>query len=92
MTVKSEPKKKRGRKAKKTADNSTPSVPKKRGRKPKGGKIIENTKIVVQEPPQKPNVIVHLHCTSKDINVSLEHEFIQNNSNSDGIKSYNFES
>lgn len=91
MTVKSEPKKKRGRKAKKITDNSTPSVPKKRGRKPKGGKIIENTKIVVQEPPQKPNVIVHLHCTSKDINVSLEHEFIQNN-NSDGIQSYNFES
>ena len=92
MTVKPEPKKKRGRKAKKTTDNSTPSVPKKRGRKPKGGKIIENTKIVVQEPSQKPNVIVHLHCTSKDINVSLEHEFIQNNNNLDGIKSYNFES
>lgn len=92
MTVKSEPKKKRGRKAKKTTDNSTPSVPKKRGRKPKGGKIIENTKIVVQEPSQKPNVIVHLHCTSKDINVALEHEFIQNNNNIDGIQSYNFES
>ena len=80
MTVKSEPKK-RGRKAKKTTDNTTPSVPKKRGRKPKGGKIIENTKITVTEPPQKPNVILHLKCNSKDINVSLDHEFIQNNNN-----------
>ena len=80
MTVKSQPKK-RGRKAKKSADNSTPSVPKKRGRKPKGGKIIENTKITVTEEPQKPNVILHLKCNSKDINVSLDHEFIQNNNN-----------
>jgi hypothetical protein len=47
MTVKSEPKK-RGRKAKKPT-NTTPSVPKKRGRKPKGGKIIENTKITITE-------------------------------------------
>jgi len=92
MTVKSEPKK-RGRKAKKTTDNTTPSVPKKRGRKPKGGKIIENTKITVTEPPQKPNVILHLKCNSKDINVSLDHEFIQNNTNNNGgIQSYNFES
>ena len=75
MTVKSEPKK-RGRKAKKTTDNSTPTAPKK-GRKPKGGKIIENTKITIVEPPQKPNVIVHLKCNSKDINLSLDHEFIQ---------------
>ena len=92
MTVKSEPKK-RGRKAKKTTESTTPSVPKKRGRKPKGGKIIENTKVVVTEPPQKPNVILHLKCNSKDINVSLDHEFIQNNTNNNGgIQSYNFDS
>ena len=92
MTVKSEPKK-RGRKAKKTTDNSTPTAPKKRGRKPKGGKIIENTKITIVEPPQKPNVIVHLKCNSKDINLSLDHEFIQNNNNNNGgIQSYNFDS
>jgi len=91
MTVKSEPKK-RGRKAKKPT-NTTPSVPKKRGRKPKGGKIIENTKITITEPPQKPNVILHLKCNSKDINVSLDHEFIQNNTNNNGgIQSYNFDS
>ena len=91
MTVKSEPKK-RGRKAKKTTDNTTPTVPKKRGRKPKGGKIIENTKITITEEPQKPNVILHLKCNSKDINVSLDHEFIQNNTNNNGgIQSYNFD-
>ena len=87
---KSEPKK-RGRKAKNATEKST--TPKKRGRKPKGGKIIENTKIQVSEPLQKPNVILHLKCNSKDINVSLDHEFIQNNNNNNGgIQSYNFDS
>lgn len=42
-------------------------VPKKRGRKPKGGKIvsanINNDNIVIQEP----NIILHLKCRSSDI-------------------------
>ena len=81
--------KKRGRKAKvKSEVDETKTVeqktPKKRGRKPKGGKIIENTKITVTEPPQKPNVILHLKCNSKDIDISLDHQFIQNNNNNNG--------
>ena len=80
--------KKRGRKAKKPAENTPVTAPKKRGRKPKGGKIIENTKIIDNTPPPKPNVIVHLKCTTKDLPINMDHDFIQN---TDGIKSYNFE-
>ena len=42
-------------------------VPKKRGRKPKGGKVIENpenhTDVIVPEP----NIILHLKCGIKDL-------------------------
>lgn len=63
------PKRKRSSRAKKTNSNSSdePKVPKKRGRKPKGGKIItaitpaEN--IVVPEP----NIILHLKCGIQDL-------------------------
>ena len=47
MTVKSEPKK-RGRKAKKTADNTTPTVPKKRGRNLKEGKLLKIVKLLLK--------------------------------------------
>jgi hypothetical protein len=56
-------------------------VPKKRGRKPKGGKIIEkiegHTNVLVPEP----NIILHLKC---NINT------LENNS-SEEIETYNFE-
>ena len=68
-------------KLKANANKSSSEPPKKRGRKPKGGKIIENAKITVAEPPQKPNVILHLKCNSKDIDISFDHQFIQNNTN-----------
>jgi len=45
-----------------------PKVHKKRGRKPKGGKIIAKKKNV--GPPQKidkPNIILHLKCSSADL-------------------------
>jgi hypothetical protein len=44
--------------------------PKKRGRKPKGGKIIQQIipeNIITDE---KPNVILHLKCSLKDLNTS----------------------
>ena len=37
-------------------------VPKKRGRKPKGGKIIEASKIIDNKINLEPNVILHLKC------------------------------
>jgi hypothetical protein len=40
---------------------------KKRGRKPKGGKLIETTDLNVKEVPVIQNIILHLKCSSKDI-------------------------
>jgi len=74
--------KKRGRKAKTTTEKS--STPKKRGRKPKGGKIVENTKITVATDEVKPNVILHLKCNSTDI--------IANDITDSNVKSFTFES
>ena len=41
-------------------------VHKKRGRKPKGGIIIEQNKIEIQSD-NKPNIILHLNCKLNDI-------------------------
>ena len=53
---------------------------KKRGRKPKGGKLIEPKDTHVCEPPLVQNIILHLKCSSKDI----EHVVF----NSTGIEPY----
>ena len=76
MDLPSQPeKKKRGRK-KKSEQNSEntieekkePHVPKKRGRKPKGGKLISKPQENENAEVAKPNVILHLKCSLKDIN------------------------
>ena len=55
-------------------------VPKKRGRKPKGGKIITCIKNNIITENEKPNIILHLKCTIKDLT---------NNYTNEKIKSYN---
>lgn len=59
---------------------------KKRGRKPKGGKIIHQTTTINDLNDSRPNVILHLKCSSKDL--------INNVSSADSleIESYNFAS
>jgi hypothetical protein len=58
---------KRGRKPKNTVVKEKPP-PKKRGRKPKGGKIIINVEDVNKNKiVKKPNIILHLKCSSEDI-------------------------
>jgi len=42
-------------------------VPKKRGRKPKGGKIIENNSIAEKIVATMPNIVMHLQCTMDDV-------------------------
>ena len=62
------PPKKRGRKPKKKTNLIEKPPPKKRGRKPKGGKIIKkNEKIKTSTITQQPNIILHLKCSSKDL-------------------------
>ena len=50
-----------------TKEKTETKVPKKRGRKPKGGKVIEKpenpTDVIVPEP----NIILHLKCGTKDL-------------------------
>jgi hypothetical protein len=43
---------------------------KKRGRKPKGGKIIQQTLPVFEQKENKPNIILHLKCCLKDLQTS----------------------
>jgi len=57
-------------------------IPKKRGRKPKGGKIIQQLSTNVEQNNNKQNVILHLKCFMKDLQT-----YSQNNS---FLESYNF--
>ena len=43
------------------------NLPKKRGRKPKGGKIIESNQIKNKMICIMPNIILHLHCVMNDV-------------------------
>lgn len=45
-------------------------VPKKRGRKPKGGKIIQQIVSLTNVKESKPNIILHLKCSIKDLNLT----------------------
>lgn len=88
-------KKKRGRK-KQTTDNKIEQVPiekpppKKRGRKPKGGKIVQNTVILNDSVKQEPNIILHLKCSLNDITNEFQGNYTYT-PNVESIQSYNFE-
>ena len=63
-------------------DLQTKITTKKRGRKPKGGKIIQQVTPVCNNTETKPNIILHLKCSIKDL---------QMNTNNSDIQFYNFE-
>lgn len=50
---------------------SSQKVPKKRGRKPKGGKIIKQPVNNNNDEPTKPNVILHLKCSLSDVSENV---------------------
>ena len=82
-------KKKRGRKPKiKNPEDDIPHVPKKRGRKPKGGKIISDQEINDNNKFVKTNIILHLKCNLKDININANEntEFLNSLDNYDNKK------
>ena len=66
------------------ADSSEAPIAKKRGRKPKGGKIIEQIVPSSLVKEAKPNVILHLKCSLKDLQ--------SDTLNSSAVESYNFDS
>ena len=86
------PKKKKGRPTKKDTTVSPPTekIPKKRGRKPKGGKIISNSlpNTVIVTP--KPNVILHLKCRKIDLNNNLNTK-LSYNPDVVAVESFQFE-
>jgi hypothetical protein len=60
------------------------SVTKKRGRKPKGGKIIQQIFPLINNKETKSNVILHLKCSIKDL--------VNNSSINYNIESFDFDS
>ena len=48
-------------------NNDIKPTAKKRGRKPKGGKIIQQIVPLINNKESKPNVILHLKCSLKDL-------------------------
>ena len=64
-----------------TIDEPKPGA-KKRGRKPKGGKIIQQVVSLNNNKEAKPNIILHLKCSLKDL--------YSNTMLGDNIESFNF--
>jgi hypothetical protein len=54
-----------------------PKLPKKRGRKPKGGKIVPNNFLLENNKGHEPNIIMHLKCGESDL---VQNTFITSNS------------
>tara|TARA_X000000368_G_scaffold346474_1_gene285814 strand:- start:2590 stop:3507 length:918 start_codon:yes stop_codon:yes gene_type:complete len=63
------------------SDPVQPTVSKKRGRKPKGGKIITDVNIDTSPKPLQQNIILHLKCSLDDINNVYNINFIQSENN-----------
>uniref|UniRef100_A0A6C0HB52 MYM-type domain-containing protein n=1 Tax=viral metagenome TaxID=1070528 RepID=A0A6C0HB52_9ZZZZ len=70
----------------KTEEEMVKPLPKKRGRKPKGGKIVQQIVALPPKKQEKPNIILHLKCSVKDLDENSEFN-MKNNS----IESFNFE-
>ena len=55
-----------------SASAPAPVIHKKRGRKPRGGKIIHENQIQKNNSPEVPNIILHLKCVLSDLKKSNE--------------------
>jgi len=49
-------------------------LPKKRGRKPKGGKIVDIGTVLIEKENTKPNIMLHLKCSTEDLHSNGNHE------------------
>lgn len=70
-------------KLKANANKTSSEPPKKRGRKPKGGKIVPQNILIVNEPVVKPSIILHLKCSINDLNLNNIHNGPQPNTETD---------
>ncbi len=65
-----------------------PKMPKKRGRKPKGGKIVPNNFLLETNKGHEPNIIMHLKCGESDL---TQNTFISNEPNALLVETFQFE-
>ena len=84
-------KKKRGRRKTKTKEPEEPKIHRKRGRKPKGGKIIQQYVNEVLDEDITPNIILHLKCSMRDLNKANSISNVNYNPNVEHIESYNID-
>lgn len=91
-------KKKRGRKSKKELEElkkqgfdslTQKKIPKKRGRKPKGGKVVEVKSELNDKNDTKENIILHLRCSSDQLEQSNFLSDLSYKPNIEKIKAYN---
>ena len=88
-----EPKKKRGRKSKNDKNGEVPppepKIPKKRGRKPKGGKIVIPATPVENVFVPEPNIIIHLKCGIADLGDTSS--FLSNSDKQNNVETFQFD-
>lgn len=92
-----EEKKKRGRKKQNIIEHEETNIteaikplPKKRGRKPKGGKLVLQNIVINDTHENEPNIILHLRCSLKDISDSFQETF-KYNPTIESIQCFNFD-
>ena len=61
-------------------------IPKKRGRKPKGGKIIQQVLPNMAQKEEIPNIILHLRCSMKDLQTHTQNYSFVESYNALGCK------
>jgi hypothetical protein len=66
-------------------------LPKKRGRKPKGGKIIQNNILNIVNTIHEPNIILHLKCGEQDLNQNKFISSIEYEPNVQSVETFQFD-
>jgi hypothetical protein len=64
-------------------------IPKKRGRKPKGGKIVPNNLLLETNKGHEPNIIMHLKCGVSDL---VKNSFIYSADFEHSVETFQFDS
>ena len=66
-------------------------IPKKRGRKPKGGKIVQNNFLSNEKKMNEPNIIMHLKCGQADIAQDIFTSSITYEPNISSVETFQFD-
>lgn len=67
-------------------DDSNPKPRRRRGRKPKGAKLVNAAEVAAPVPVPEPNIVLHLRCGASD----LEKNAFDATDTTDGVSSYQF--